>query len=362
MVKIFGKALAVPLLRTRALLRDFGANTRANVAIIFALSAIPVVAAIGCVVDYSYATMIKTKLQAAADAAAVATVSNNSPIVVTAKAMSGNGTVSGGQTYIQNFFSADTTAFSGVTATGSTTKSGMTVTATLNYSYNVPTTFMKVLGYPNIALSGSSTGSVTLATYISFYLMLDVSGSMSFPSTTAEQVRLMSVNPDNLHPSNSPPNSGYPQGCQFACHWATQNTTCQNHSNPANQYTRPVARVLAPGPTAVPQRGLPDYQSMAERLSRRLLHGIFDKPSRHDAGVPIRLRPRRMNSRRPLAPMTAARPQPLQAPSRALPTPAPPIRRAVASMSIGPIPRSPRAPIPARRRAFNCALTRSATR
>jgi Flp pilus assembly protein TadG len=227
MFKTLGKALAIPLLRVRALLRDFGPNTRANTAIMFALSAIPVIAAIGCVVDYSYASMIKTKLQAAADAAALATVSNNSPIVVTAKSMSGNGTVSGGPAYIQNFFSADTAAFSGVSATGSATKSGMTVTATLSFSYSVPTTFMKVLGHPTIALSGSSTASVTLATYISFYLMLDVSGSMSFPSTTAEQVRLMAVNPDNLHPSNSPPNNGYPQGCQFACHWATQNTTCQ---------------------------------------------------------------------------------------------------------------------------------------
>jgi Flp pilus assembly protein TadG len=232
MSKTVGKALVRPLLRMRGRVADFCANSRANTAVMFALSAIPVVAAIGCVADYSYASMIKTKLQAAADAAALATVSNNSPIVVTAKAMSGNGTVSGGQAYIQNFFGADTTTFSGVTATGSTTKSGMTVTATLNYSYSVPTTFMKVLGYPSIALSGSSTGSVTLATYISFYLMLDVSGSMSFPSTTAEQVRLMSVNPDNLHPSNSPPNGGYPQGCQFACHWASQNSACQNTSNP----------------------------------------------------------------------------------------------------------------------------------
>lgn len=213
--------------RIGTLISAFRADRRANTAIMFALSAIPVVAAIGCVTDYSYASMIKTKLQAAADAAALATVSNNSPIVVTAKAMSGNGTVSGGPDYIQNFFSADTTAFSGVNATGSTTKSGMTVTATLSYSYDVPTTFMKVLGYSNIALSGSSTASVTVATYISFYLMLDVSGSMSFPSTTAEQVRLMSVNPDNLQPSNSPPNGGYPQGCQFACHWATQNTACR---------------------------------------------------------------------------------------------------------------------------------------
>jgi Flp pilus assembly protein TadG len=240
-----------------ALISTFRADRRGNTAIIFALSALPLVSAIGCVADYSYASMIKTKLQAAADAAALATVSNNSPIVVTAKSMSGNGTVSGGPTYIQNFFSADTTSFSGVSATGTTTKSGMTVTATLSYSYGVPTTFMKVLGYPTITLSGSSTASVTVATYISFYLMLDVSGSMSFPSTTAEQVRLMSVNPDNLHPSNSPPNNGYPQGCQFACHWATQNTTCQNHTNPQTSTPGPWQGSWPPAPQQYPNSTFP---------------------------------------------------------------------------------------------------------
>jgi hypothetical protein len=140
--------------------------------------------------------------------------------------MSGSGSVTGGSTYVQNFFNTDASAFSGTNPTGAVSKSGMTITATLSFSYSVPTSFMKILGYSNITVTGSSTASVSLPTYISFYLMLDVSGSMSFPSTAAEQVRLMSVNPDNLHPSNSPPNGGYPQGCQFACHWATQNTAC----------------------------------------------------------------------------------------------------------------------------------------
>ena len=205
--------------------------------------------------------------------------------------MSGNGTVSGGPAYIQNFFGADTTAFSGVTATGTTTKSGMTVTANLTYSYNVPTTFLKVIGYSNIALSGSSTASVTLATYISFYLMLDVSGSMSFPSTTAEQVRLMSVNPDNLHPSNSPPNSGYPQGCQFACHWATQNTACQQTQAQSGS-SGPWQGSWPPSSQQYPNAAYP-VTSMVKRLSRRLLHGIFDQPPRNHAGVPDELRSRR---------------------------------------------------------------------
>jgi Flp pilus assembly protein TadG len=216
--------------RLRARIANFQANRRGNVAIITALAALPMISAVGCVADYSMSSMIRTKLQAAADASTLATVSNNSPIVSAAKNMSGDGTVTGGSSYALNFFGADTTAFSNVTDGATVSKSGQTITATVTYSYDVPTFFMKIFGYSNIAVSGSSTATFTLPTYINFYLMLDVSGSMSFPSTSAEQTRLMAVNPDNLHPTNSPPNNGYPQGCQFACHWASQNTTCQQTS------------------------------------------------------------------------------------------------------------------------------------
>jgi hypothetical protein len=78
------------------------------------------------------------------------------------------------------------------------------------------------MGYSTVSVNGSSTASYTMPTYINFYLMLDVSGSMSFPSTAAEQARLMAVNPDNLQGS-----PGYPQGCQFACHFSAQNACGQ---------------------------------------------------------------------------------------------------------------------------------------
>jgi Flp pilus assembly protein TadG len=226
MIRHIGKNSASRWAQLYAGMLALKSGTRGNVAVTFALASLPIIAAVGCVVDYSMASMVKTKLQAAADAATLAAVSNNSPILATAKSMSGSGTVSGGSTYVQNFFSTNASAFSGASSTGSVTKSAMTITATLTFTDSVPTSFMKILGYSNMKVTGSSTASVSLPSYISFYLMLDVSGSMSFPSTAAEQVRLMSVNPDDLHPANSPPGSGYPQGCQFACHFASQNGSC----------------------------------------------------------------------------------------------------------------------------------------
>ncbi|HMK79494.1 MAG TPA: TadE/TadG family type IV pilus assembly protein [Xanthobacteraceae bacterium] len=213
----------------RRQLAAFRRDKRGNVAIITALAAIPMLAAIGCVIDYTYASMVKTKLQAAADSATLATVSNNSPIVASAKT---SGTVTNGVTYAKNFFNADVTAITNsgnmnIAPAATVTMSGNTMTATVSFTASVPTFFMgavtKLMGassaLSSVSVSGSSTATYSLPTYINFYMMVDVSGSMSMASTAAEQTRLQSVNPDNMHSNN---NQGYPSGCTFACHFANQ--------------------------------------------------------------------------------------------------------------------------------------------
>jgi hypothetical protein len=108
------------------------------------------------------------------------------------------------------------------------------MTATVSFTAKVPTYFMGVMGFSNTSVSGSSTASYTMPTYINFYLMLDVSGSMSFPSTAAEQARLMAVNPDNMQGS-----PGYTQGCQFACHFSAQGACAQTAAD-GNPYQGPI--------------------------------------------------------------------------------------------------------------------------
>ena len=218
-----------------SLIAQFRSNKRGNVAVITGLCCLPLIAAVGCVIDYTTASLVKTKLQAAADSAALATVSVNSSVVTTAKAMSSGGTVSGGSTFATNFFNANlngspaNVGYTNLTPTATVTLSGTKMTATVSFTAKVPTYFMGVMGFSNTSIGGSSTASYTMPTYINFYLMLDVSGSMSFPSTQAEQARLMAVNPDNL--LGSP---GYPQGCQFACHFSAQGA-CGQTGNPVHQ-------------------------------------------------------------------------------------------------------------------------------
>ena len=223
--KVRNTRLSGRIARVRTLFGNFRSDSRGNVAIITALAALPMMAAIGCAIDYSNASMIRTKLQAAADAAVLATVSVNSPVVATSKGMTGNGTVSGGSTYAANFFSANLPAgYTSVSPTATVTLTGTMVTAVVSYSTTVSTYFMGIVGYPSITIGSSSTAAYTLPTYIDFYLMLDVSGSMSFPSTTAEQARLQAVNPDNY--------TEYPTGCTFACHFTAQGACAQSDQGP----------------------------------------------------------------------------------------------------------------------------------
>lgn len=221
-LRIYLTQIGAVLAQAGALIREFRLNSRANVAIMFALSAIPMMAAIGGAIDYTVATSVRTKLQSTADAASLAAVSSTATPISTASHMSGNGTVSGGATYAINFFNANlttATGYTGLNSTASVTKSGQTITATVTFSANVATSFLEVIGINTIPVSGTSTASYTLPTYMNFYLVLDVSGSQGFPSTSSEQTRLEAINPDNY--------TLYPNGCTFACHFSAQGA-CPN--------------------------------------------------------------------------------------------------------------------------------------
>ena len=312
MVTTTMKRLAQRAQSALSLIAQFRSNKRGNVAVITALSCLPLIAAVGCVIDYTTASLVKTKLQAAADAAALATVSVNSSVVTTAKAMSSGGTVSGGSTFATNFFNANLNAspanvgYTNLTPTATVALSGTRMTATVSFTARVPTYFMGVMGFSNTNISGSSTASYTMPTYINFYLMLDVSGSMSFPSTAAEQARLMAVNPDNL--LGTP--RIIPQGCQFACHFSRAGGVRANR------------KIRHQGP--IPAVG--NYRPTRGRAD-----------TARGSSSPGWGRHRRLS---PPAPTTS-------------PT---------GTASIGTVPRSPPVPRRERHRAFSCAPMRSAMR
>ena len=176
------------------LIGRFCSDKRGNIAVTFVIASLPIMSAIGCAIDYSLATRMKAKLQSAADAASVASISKNTPGYNAAAAMTSNGSVGPAVTDANNIFDGDISGLVGyqnLTRTATVTKTGVRLASTVTFSADVPTTFMRVIGpsYQRLTVTGSSSSAASLPPYLDFFLMLDVSGSMGLPSTDAEQTR-----------------------------------------------------------------------------------------------------------------------------------------------------------------------------
>lgn len=213
--------------RLQQYISRFRRDRRGNVAVIFTIAAIPIISAVGCAVDYSMATRMKAKLQSAADAAGIAALSQKSPGFLAASVMTGNGSVTAGVTDMTNVFNANMNGITGYTnpnITFSVTKTGIKLASNVTFAVDVPTTFLRVINFNTLRVSGLSSAAATLPPYLDFYLTLDVSGSMGLPSTAAEQDRLGRINPDNWVQYRTP--SGV--SCTLACHFAPQNSACKD--------------------------------------------------------------------------------------------------------------------------------------
>jgi Flp pilus assembly protein TadG len=208
------------------LMNRFRRDQRGNIAVIFGIACVPLISAIGCAIDYSEAMRIKAKMQSAADAAAVASISQNSTGWLAASAMTSNGPVTVAQTDATGIFNGNvptpSTLFNNKVVTATVMKTGPTLTSTVSFSATVPTTFMNVVGFSSVVIAGSSSATASLPLYLDFYVALDVSGSMGLPSTSSpnggEEKRMQSISPDNF--------VQYPTGCTLACHFAPQKSAC----------------------------------------------------------------------------------------------------------------------------------------
>lgn len=153
--------------------RRLGRDQRGNVAMIFAISLVPMLGFVGAAVDYSRTNAARSSMQVALDSAAL----------MVSKDIGANPTMS--QTEISNrattYFNAlYTSTISGaitVAATYATnTKDGSTVT--VSGSGSVTTDFMKMVGFPQMPITGSST-TTWGSTRMRVAIALDVTGSMA---------------------------------------------------------------------------------------------------------------------------------------------------------------------------------------
>ena len=184
----------------------FRSDQRGNIAVIFVIALLPVLSAIGCAIDYSRAAQIRSKLQAAADAASVGSIAKTSPAFIAAGSMTVDGPIPAGATDASNIFVGNMTGVTGYTLNSVSpvvTKSGGTVTSVVQFSANIGTMFLGVMGKSEINVTGTSTSTANMPLFIDFYLLLDNSPSMGVGATPADVATMVNNTSDK---------------CAFACH------------------------------------------------------------------------------------------------------------------------------------------------
>ncbi|AWN48961.1 phosphomannomutase [Methylobacterium terrae] len=183
---------------------------------LFGLSLIPMVGLIGLGVDYGVAVTNRSRLDRAADAAAIAAVVTAKAYIAANSAQNGvlASALAAGKTQAINTFNvnAGSVPMSSVTLQPpQVTASGQTINSSVSYTATIQNSFSKLFMVPTSTVGNTITASVDLPTYLDFYLMVDVSGSMGLPTTAAGMTQLAKDNNDMW--------SDYQQGCQFACHF-----------------------------------------------------------------------------------------------------------------------------------------------
>ena len=191
---------------------SFGRDRDGNVAMLFALSLVPLMFLIGMGMDFSSAVEKRNSLNAAADAAALA--------AVTPAMMSQS--VQAATAVAQNMFTAQASAVRGLQSSPPVdvvvTDNGLNRTVAVSYTAASVNSFASVLGENNWSISGHSQASGSVPPNINFYLLLDNSPSMAIAATTSGINAMVAAN------------SAAQGGCAFACH--ESDPSADNLGNP----------------------------------------------------------------------------------------------------------------------------------
>ncbi len=206
--------------RAAGLIKD----RRGNLVVIYAISAPVLVVAIGFAIDFGRAAQLRTRLNAAADSAALAALTPN---------MMGQSNATA-QAAALSMFNGLAGAMSGLAGQPTVTvtitnPTGNALQRQVQVCYNAAeeVIFSGVLGLSTMGLSNCATAQAQVPPNIDFYLLLDNSPSMALPATQSGLSLMQSLTQKEA--------TG---GCAFACHQMSTNNG-DTAGNPCADGTAP---------------------------------------------------------------------------------------------------------------------------
>ena len=191
----------------RAWLYRFARDRKANVAVITALTMVPIIFLLGMTLDFTQAMRKKEQLDAAADAAAIAAVR---PAMLMQ-----SDTVA--QDTANAIFMSVANSLHGLAAipTPTITVTDVGLQRTVSVSYNAaslnnfPQVLMNSASWP---INGAATSQAAAAPNMNWYLLMDDSPSMAIGATLTDINNLITATAPSKQPASSS------QNCGFACH------------------------------------------------------------------------------------------------------------------------------------------------
>jgi len=203
----------------RYVLAKWRKNERGTFAVYAALTFPILIILAGFGLDYWSTFSIKTRLDAAADSAAVAGANAaNTFVQLNGSLLSGTvlnlnaiaaGTAAATQAFYANAGASEINT--PVVPTISVTYQNQAFVATVSYATSRPTGFSGFLGVTNLALSGTATATQHQLTYINVYILVDTSQSMGIAANQTQMTLLY-----NASAPYGPDGPGV--GCVFGCH------------------------------------------------------------------------------------------------------------------------------------------------
>ena len=158
--------------RIRTAAGRFAGANQGNIAVLFAIAAVPILSFVGAAIDYTRANTARTAMQAALNSTALMLAKDLTDGVITTSQIEAKAT---------SYFTAlytNTDAKSVVINAGYTQNTGKGSTIQLTGSGTVDTDFMRVAGFPNLNFNTAST-SLWGNTRMRVALVLDNTGSMA---------------------------------------------------------------------------------------------------------------------------------------------------------------------------------------
>ena len=188
------------------MLGKFWRDRRGNFGMMTALVLVPIIGVAGLAIDINNALTVRTTLQAAADAAAIAAVGEVSAGVMQAMQMQSDGQLSAAIEDAKKVFMGHAKMSGEYELKNfdvNVVKSGTQLKAVFTFDATVPTTLARILGQPDVTIAGKAEAVFQTDTFRDFYLLLDNTPSMGVGATPGDVDKMVKNTGDK---------------CAFACH------------------------------------------------------------------------------------------------------------------------------------------------